>query len=93
MTTITMHSFARVVLAVAAILIVPLLGNQFVEGWNWSFSDFVLMGAMLFVAGMALDLIVRSKNKYRVVGAVTVVVLFLWLWVELAVGLFTTWGS
>jgi len=51
------------------------------------------MGAILFVTGLMLDLARRKMGKYRVAAVITIVVLFLWLWVELAVGLFTNWGS
>ena len=51
------------------------------------------MGAILFVTGLMLDLARRKMGKYRVGAGITIVVLFLWLWVELAVGLFTNWGS
>jgi hypothetical protein len=66
---------------------------QFSSEVNWTLSDFIIMGAILFVTGFMLDLARRKMGKYRIAGVITIVVLFLWLWVELAVGLFTNWGS
>lgn len=62
-------------------------------GFDWSPSDFAVMGALLFGVGVALDLIWRKAGRYRVLGCAALVFLFLWLWAELAVGVFTNWGS
>lgn len=83
----------RVVLVVAGILLIPLVAMQFTNEVNWTLSDFVVMGTMLFITGTLLDLAIRKAGKYKIIAAATIVVLFLWLWVELAVGLFTNWGS
>jgi hypothetical protein len=62
-------------------------------GFDWMPGDFVVMGALLFGVGAALDLIWRRAGRYRVIGSAILVFLFLWLWAELAVGVFTNWGS
>jgi hypothetical protein len=93
MTTTITQSITRSLIGTAVLSAAALLGNQFVEGWNWGPSDFVVMGAMVFIAGFIFSLILQSGSRYRIVAAITLVVLFAWLWVELAVGLFTNWGS
>ena len=80
--------FLCIALGTFLVLLVPLLGN-----WPWTFSDFVVMGALLFVVGTLVDLALRKAGRYRVLAALGIVFLFPWLWVELAVGLFTDWGS
>lgn len=97
------YSVARVAFGVALILLVPFLLMQFgVELYdpgsgsgtlNWSAFDFIVMGALLFVAGLLLDFLIRKAGKYRVPGIIIVAVLFFWLWAELAVGVFTDLGS
>jgi hypothetical protein len=82
-----------IALAVGLILLVPLVAMRFTGEVSWTLSDFVVMGALLFITGLGIDLAWRKMGKYRIVGAIVVVVAFLWLWVELAVGLFTNWGS
>lgn len=67
---------ARVALIVATLLVIPLLGNQFVEGWNWSPSDFVVMGAIVFITGVMLDVGWRKAGKHRLIAVATIVVLF-----------------
>jgi hypothetical protein len=83
----------RIALGTVGILLIPLVAMQFSSEVNWTLSDFIIMGAMLFVTGLMLDLVMRKMGRYRVAAAIAIVGLFLWLWVELAVGLFTNWGS
>lgn len=63
------------------------------QGFNWKPGDFVVMGALIFIVGMLIDLAWRKMGKYRAWGVILAILLFLWLWAELAVGVFTTWGS
>lgn len=82
-----------VALLTAAILAVPLVAMQFDNGVNWTGSDFLTAGVVLFVTGCLLDLAWRKGGKYRIPGILIIGFLFLWLWAELAVGVFTNWGS
>ncbi|TZF88350.1 hypothetical protein FW784_10030 [Lysobacter lacus] len=58
------------------------------EGWHWSGSDFLVMGALLFSAGLAYQLIARklSTSTARAAFAFGIVLLVVGIWVELAVG-------
>jgi hypothetical protein len=77
-----------IALGTGALLLIPLLFR-----WPWTLSDFVIGGALIFVVGSVLDLIWRRAGKRRLIVGGIVVFLFLWLWAELAVGVFTNWGS
>jgi hypothetical protein len=46
----------RPLLITAGILMIPLFGNLFVEGWNWPWTAFAFPGAVLFGAGVAYEL-------------------------------------
>lgn len=83
----------RVALATVLLLLIPLVAMQFSRDVNWSRSDFVIMGTIIFVTGLLLDRVITKGGKYRLGAAGVVVFLFLWLWAELAVGVFTNWGS
>ena len=85
--------FIRPGAVAAVILLIPLIAMQFTEEVQWTLSDFVLMGTMIFVTGLLIELAMQKMGKYRFVATAGILFLFLWLWVELAVGLFTTWGS
>lgn len=83
-------SLLRITLGTALLLMIPLLGR-----WPWTISDFILMAVLIFLAGLGIDLFIRqkSKNMNKAVIGIIIVLGILWLWVELAVGLFTNWGS
>ncbi len=86
-------SIIRVALGTIGILLIPLVAMQFTSEVNWTFSDFAIMGTILFATGLLIELAMKKAGTYRAAAVVAIVVLFLWLWVELAVGLFTNWGS
>lgn len=90
---VSMKTIIRIALGTLGILLIPFAAMQFSSEVNWTLSDFIIMGAILFVTVLILDLAMRKIGKYRVPTAITIIGLFLWLWVELAVGLFTNWGS
>ncbi len=82
------NSFARVAVVVGLILLIPLFGNIYVDGWNWDPLDFVVMGVLLFAAGLAIDFAARKvvDPTRRTLVIIGIVLAFLALWAELAVG-------
>lgn len=85
---------ARPAIGTALILMIPLV-MTFVDrdkaegdGWRWSPMDFVVMGALLFGAGLAYELLARKlqdkRHRMLVGGAILAVVVL--IWTELAVG-------
>ena len=86
--------FAWIALVTVLILLIPLIAMQFTRQVNWTLSDFIVMGTLLFGTGSMFVLTARRINKkYRFAVGVAFAVAFLWLWAELAVGVFTNWGS
>lgn len=85
----------RPLLVTLLMLLIPVFGNQFVDGWNWSLGDFIIMGALIFGTGLLVELAVRKikKREHRYIAVFLIIFALVWLWVELAVGLFTNWGS
>src|SRR5436190_372828 len=75
----------RPALVAGLILLIPLLGNHFVDGWNWPFPAFILAGTLLFGAGLAYELVTRKmKNRaYRFAVGLTVGTAFVVSWVNL----------
>jgi hypothetical protein len=85
--------FIWIALATGLILLVPLLAMQFTDEVVWTLLDFATVGALLFCAGLVFVLAARKTHKYRAIIALVVAVAVLYIWAELAVGIFTTWGS
>jgi len=82
-----------IILAViATILLIPLIAMQFTNEVNWTALDFVVMGFLLLITGFFCELVLRivSKNSYRVILLIVIIVIFLLIWAELAVGIFGT---
>ncbi len=87
-------AFIRVTAISAAILLIPLIAMQFTEEVGWGAADFIVMGSFLLAMGSMFVLISRRVPwRRRIVLAAVLVALFLYLWVELAVGIFTNLGS
>lgn len=81
-------SLVRLALATACLLLIPLVAMQFTKEVIWTLSDFVLMGALLFGAGLAYVLVSRigSSGSFRLGVGVAVVAGLLLIWGNLAVG-------
>ncbi len=97
--------FVWIALVTGFILLIPLMAMQFgwrvtdpgsstKDGVNWSLFDFVAMGSLLFGTGSIFILAARRVNKkYRGVLGLVFMFVLLYLWAELAVGIFTKIGN
>ena len=63
---------------------------QFSNDVNWSIMDFVVAGVLLFGTGLTIEYVLRKvkSRKNRILICGIILLLFLLLWIELAVGLF-----
>ena len=77
---------------VGLLLLIPLIAMQLTNEVNWSFFDFIIMGALLTITGLLIGIILKKVNnsKNRRILIVTIVMIFFLIWAELAVGLFGT---
>ncbi len=68
----------------ALILLIPLLGNYFVAGWNWELRGFLLVGTILFGIGLTYQLVTRNvdTSAYRAAVGVALVAAFLVVWIN-----------
>lgn len=82
-----------VALVTVGMLLIPLIAMQFTREVQWGPMDFVVMGTLIFITGLLIDLAARKAGKNRVIAIFAIIVISLWLWAELAVGVFTRWGS
>jgi preprotein translocase subunit SecG len=93
--TVPKNHLARITIGVAFILLIPFLAMQFSDEVDWKPNDFIIMGVLLFLTGLALSLIVKKarSNSIRLALGIAVILAFLYIWAELAVGIFTNLGN
>jgi hypothetical protein len=74
---------------IAILLLVPVWGNRYVDGWNWTLFDFVWAGAILFGAAVTFELIARhgGTTAYRAAVGIAVATGLVLVWVNAAVGI------
>ena len=82
-----------VALATGLVSLVPLLATRFTDEVAWTLLNFVTAGTLVFGTGLVFMLAVRTMPKYRAIIGITLAVALIYVWVEIAVGIFTTWGS
>ena len=72
------------------ILSIPLMAMQFTKEVNWTISDFLVMGILLFTTVFTIDFVLKKFKtlKSRLILTVGIVVLLALVWAELAVGIF-----
>ena len=74
---------------VALILLIPLVAMQFTSEVNWTLSDFVFAGVLLFGTGLTYELVARKAGgiAYRAAVGVALAAAFLLVWINGAVGI------
>ena len=73
-------------------LLVPLVANQISDQVNWNVMDFITMGILLIFSGYWTQIVIKkikSKSK-KVVFISLILLIFLLLWAEMAVGIFNS---
>ena len=61
------------------------------DEFDWGFADFVIMGALIFGTGLALEWVLRRVDKKRrLLSVIAIIIAFFLLWAELAVGIFNS---
>ena len=71
------------------LLFIPLIGMNFTDEIDWSISDFIISGLIILVFSICLNFIIlKISNKNRRVVFITILlILFVLVWAELAVGI------
>ena len=71
------------------LLTIPFLCNMYINDFNWSLVDFIIMGALIFLCLSFTDFIRKKFSGINEILAIMIIVLvFILLWAELAVGIF-----
>ena len=71
------------------LLTIPFLSNMYINDFNWSLVDFIIMGILIFSC-LSFTGFIRKKFSgiKEILAIIIVVIVFILLWAELAVGIF-----
>lgn len=79
-----------IIITSGILLLIPLIAMQFTNEVNWTIGDFAVAAVLFLGVGLTLEFVLRKfkSTNIRIAIALTVLVLFCLLWMELAVGIF-----
>ncbi|GLX82340.1 hypothetical protein [Thalassotalea eurytherma] len=80
-------------LVTTILLLFPLIAMQFTTQVQWALNDFIVMAVMIFCLGSGYIGLAYYLPKKKWLFLCLTVLLFLWIWAELAVGVFTDLGT
>jgi hypothetical protein len=79
-----------ILIAIPLLLLIPFIAMQFSKEVNWGILDFIVMAVLLLVTGILCEFVLRKVKtiQNRLLLCSVVIILFLLVWAELAVGIF-----
>lgn len=74
----------------AVLLMIPAIAMQFSNEVHWTILDFGVAAILLFGLALLLDILLKKfkTTKKRLLSIAIILIIFILLWIELAVGLF-----
>ncbi len=87
--------FLWIAVVTGLILMIPLVAMQYTNDVDWSISDFVIMGVLMYGIGSMFVFTARRIHTTgnRIIIGIAFLLGLLYIWAELAVGIFTNLGS
>ena len=82
----------KIIVVTGIVLFIPFIAMLFKDEVRWSTFDFVLMDLMIFssvLLGVTFQKKIKNPKK-RILVMIILLLLFLLIWAELAVGIFDT---
>ncbi len=69
-------------------LIIPILGQLFVNGWNWGLGDFVFAWVFFNLLGLTCTFVTNkiTHRTGKILAGIIVIAIFVFIWVTLATG-------
>lgn len=85
----------RVTIGTLLILSIPFVAMQLTDKVDWGVVDFVIIGTLLVAAGVVFELILKKAQTttQKLAFGILLLLAVLYVWAELAVGIFTDLGS
>lgn len=72
------------------LLLIPFLAKVLMKDFDWTLFDFIVMGGLIYGAIFTLLLVTRliQKQPYRLAMIFAILLVFILLYIDLAVGIF-----
>ncbi len=82
--------FLIILVVSSFLLLIPFIAMQLTNEVNWTKSDFIIAGLLLYGTGIIFEFILRKfkESKNRIVLCGIILMIFILIWIELAVGIF-----
>jgi hypothetical protein len=82
----------RLLIISTSILSIPVLGKLFTDEFQWALPDFIIGAILLYGTSFMIDFIPRKvqKKSHRLALSGFILLVLLFIWAELAVGLIGT---
>lgn len=76
---------------ITLILLIPFVAMQFTQEVNWTVIDFIVAGSILTITALLIELSIQLVNRVRLRGWLIagVIAFTIYVWLELAVGVFS----
>lgn len=77
---------------VVILMLIPAIAMQYTKEVNWTTLDFMVMGTLLLITSLVIEFSLRKikDSSYKTAIIFGIVLVFLAIWAELAVGLFNS---
>ncbi len=87
-------AFGWLIVGTCLLLLIPFVAMQVSSEVRWTSFDFIVMGTLLLLVGFLLIILARKlPPKQFHVSVIAVCLGFLYVWAELAIGIFFSFGS
>ncbi len=86
------YRFLKLIIAAIVFLSIPFIAMKFSKEINWSVKDFACAAIMLFILAVVIEFTLRifRTTKQRLIALVFLAIVFIIIWIELAVGIFNS---
>lgn len=91
---LSLLSGASIILLIFAVLQLTIGTGVDGQGFNWKLNDFVIIGFLLFDTAILCEFVLRKvkTHKLRLLICVFILLTFVLIWIDLAVGIFNISG-
>ncbi|MDB5254160.1 MAG: hypothetical protein JWL80_226 [Parcubacteria group bacterium] len=78
----------RIVTWSTAALVIPILGQLLVSGWNWGPGDFVFAWVFFNILGLTYTFVTNKivHRGSKIAAGILVIAIFAFIWIMLATG-------